>query len=80
MVLSIETALSQTLSKFSCIDILVNNTSYTLVGDTGAAEDGESHALFKTNFWGMVNITKCAIGVMRDTEPQRGWATRGCGL
>lgn len=32
LVLSIETALSQTLTRFGCIDILVNNTGYTLVG------------------------------------------------
>ena len=43
------------------VRVLVNNAGYTLVGDTEAAEDGESHALFETNFWGMVNITKHAL-------------------
>lgn len=69
---SIEAALSQTLTKFGRVDVLVNNAGYTLVGDTEAAEDGESHALFETNFWGMVNITKCTLGIMRDQNPKGG--------
>lgn len=67
---SIEAALSQTLTKFGRIDVLVNNAGYTLVGDTEAAEDEESHALFETNFWGMVNITKRTLGIMRDQNPK----------
>lgn len=63
---SIETALSETLTKFGRIDVVVNNAGYTLVGDTEAAEDAESRALFDTNFWGMVDVSKRALGIMRD--------------
>ncbi|KFY51030.1 hypothetical protein V496_08991 [Pseudogymnoascus sp. VKM F-4515 (FW-2607)] len=63
---SIEVALSETLTKFGRIDVVVNNAGYTLVGDTEAAGDEESRALFDTNFWGMVDVAKKAIGIMRD--------------
>ncbi|KFY26652.1 hypothetical protein V493_03959 [Pseudogymnoascus sp. VKM F-4281 (FW-2241)] len=63
---SIEAALSETLIKFGRIDVVVNNAGYTLVGDTEAAGDEESRALFDTNFWGMVDVTKKALEIMRD--------------
>ncbi|OBT62582.1 hypothetical protein VE03_07371 [Pseudogymnoascus sp. 23342-1-I1] len=63
---SIEAALSETLTKFGRIDVVVNNAGYTLVGDTEAAGDEESRALFDTNFWGMVDVAKKALGIMRD--------------
>ncbi|OBT82193.1 hypothetical protein VE02_09634 [Pseudogymnoascus sp. 03VT05] len=63
---SIEAALSETLTKFGRIDVVVNNAGYTLVGDTEAAGNEESRALFDTNFWGMVDVAKKAVGIMRD--------------
>lgn len=63
---SIEAALSEALTKFGRIDVVVNNAGYTLVGDTESAGDDESRALFDTNFWGMVDVTKKAVGIMRD--------------
>ena len=42
------------------------------MGETEAAEDGESHALFETNFLGMVNITKHVLRIMRDENPKGG--------
>ena len=72
MIPSIETALSDTLAKFGRIDVLVNNAGYTLVGDTEVAGDEESRMLFDTNFWGMVNITKRVLGIMREKNPKQG--------
>ncbi|KAI1408232.1 NAD(P)-binding protein [Hypoxylon sp. FL1857] len=69
---SIEAAISGTLAKFGRIDIVVNNAGYELIGDTEAAGDEESHLLLNTNFWGTVNITKKAIGIMRDENPKNG--------
>lgn len=73
---SIEVALSETLTKFGRIDVVVNNAGYTLVGDTEAAGDEESRELFDTNFWGMVDGAKKAIGIMRD-ENARGDGQQG---
>ncbi|KAI1652867.1 NAD(P)-binding protein [Daldinia decipiens] len=69
---SIEAALQATVDKFGRIDVVVNNAGYTLVGDTEAAEDQESRAVLDTNFWGMVDVTKRALGIMRDVNPKTG--------
>ncbi|KAL9579356.1 MAG: hypothetical protein Q9212_005158 [Teloschistes hypoglaucus] len=69
---SIDSALHTTLEKFGRIDVVVNNAGYTLVGDTESAEDGESRALFDTNFWGMVDVSKKTLGIFRDENPKTG--------
>ncbi|KAI4194590.1 MAG: hypothetical protein LQ350_007679 [Teloschistes chrysophthalmus] len=69
---SIDVALHTTLEKFGRIDVVVNNAGYTLAGDTESAEDGESRALFDTNFWGMVDVSKKALGIFRDENPKTG--------
>lgn len=71
-VASIDAALRSTLEKFGRIDVVVNNAGYTLTGDTESAEDGESRALFDTNFWGMVDVTKKTLGIFRDENPKTG--------
>ncbi|RAL14475.1 SDR family oxidoreductase [Aspergillus homomorphus CBS 101889] len=74
---SINAALHATLTHFHRIDILVNNAGYTLVGDTETAADAESRALFDTNFWGLVDVTKRVLGIMRDENPQHGCRQQG---
>ena len=69
---SIDAALRATLDKFGRIDVVVNNAGYTLAGDTESAEDGESRAVFDTNFWGMVDVTKKTLGIFRDENPKTG--------
>jgi NADP-dependent 3-hydroxy acid dehydrogenase YdfG len=73
---SIEAALTETLAHFQRIDVVVNNAGYTLVGDTEAAGDAEARILLDTNFWGCVDVTKRALGIMRDenakNDGQRG--------
>jgi NAD(P)-dependent dehydrogenase (short-subunit alcohol dehydrogenase family) len=69
---SIESAFSQSLATFGRIDVVVNNAGYTLVGDTEATGDAEARALMDTNFWGMVDVSKRAVGVMRDENLKNG--------
>ena len=69
---SIDHALRATLEKFGRIDVVVNNAGYTLAGDTEGAEDGESRAVFDTNFWGMVDVTKKTLSIFRDENPKTG--------
>ncbi|KAL8969941.1 MAG: hypothetical protein Q9197_004073 [Variospora fuerteventurae] len=69
---SIDAAISATLAKYGRIDVVVNNAGYTLAGDTESAEDGESRAVFDTNFWGMVDVSKRALGIFREENPKTG--------
>ncbi len=69
---SIESAFTETLAAFGRIDVVVNNEGYTLVGDTEAAGDAESRALMDTNFWGMVDVSKKALGIMREENVKNG--------
>lgn len=48
------------------------------MGDTEAAEDKESRAVLDTNFWGMVDVCKRALGIMRDVNGQNGGQQGGC--
>ena len=69
---SVESAFTESLAAFGRIDVVVNNAGYTLVGDTEAAGDAESRALMDTNFWGMVDVSKRALGIMRDENVKNG--------
>ncbi|KAI0020109.1 NAD(P)-binding protein [Xylariomycetidae sp. FL0641] len=69
---SIEAAFAATLEAFGRVDVVVNNAGYTLVGDAEGAGDAESRACLDTNFWGVVDVTKKAMGVMRDENPKNG--------
>ncbi|KAI1261202.1 short-chain dehydrogenase [Xylariaceae sp. FL1019] len=69
---SINGAFEATLTKFGRIDVVVNNAGYTLAGDTEGAGDAEARAVMDTNFWGMVDVTKKALGIMRETNPESG--------
>jgi NAD(P)-dependent dehydrogenase (short-subunit alcohol dehydrogenase family) len=69
---SIQSAFSESLAAFGRIDVVVNNAGYTLVGDTEAAGDAEARALMDTNFWGTVDVSKRALGIMRDENVKHG--------
>lgn len=69
---SIESALSATLSHFQRLDVVINNAGYALTGDTEAAGDAEARALMDTNFWGMVDVTKRTLGIMREENVKNG--------
>ena len=69
---SIEAALTATLTHFQRLDVVVNNAGYTLAGDTEAAGDVESRALMDTNFWGMVDVTKRCLPIMREQNTVNG--------
>ncbi|RYP18880.1 hypothetical protein DL765_003668 [Monosporascus sp. GIB2] len=69
---SIEAALRATLETFGRVDVVVNNAGYTLVGHTEGATEEEARALMDTNFWGMVDVTKRALGILRDENPKNG--------
>jgi len=58
-------AIAATVSAFGRIDVVVNNAGY---GDVGSIEDtslADFRAQIETNLFGVINVTKAAIPVMR---------------
>jgi NAD(P)-dependent dehydrogenase (short-subunit alcohol dehydrogenase family) len=62
----IETAVAEAKRKFGRIDVLVNNAGY---GYLAAIEEGEDQAvreMFETNVFGLINMTKAVLPLMRE--------------
>jgi NAD(P)-dependent dehydrogenase (short-subunit alcohol dehydrogenase family) len=66
---AVAAAITAALERFGRIDIVVNNAGYANVAPIETGDDDDFRAQFETNFWGVYNVSKAAIPVLRD---QRG--------
>ncbi len=64
-------AVKQAEAKFGQIDVLVNNAGYGYLAAIEEGEDDAVRAMFETNFFGLVELTKAVLPGMR----QRGAGT-----
>ncbi|KAI1111393.1 retinol dehydrogenase 8 [Nemania sp. NC0429] len=69
---AIDAAFTKAVERFGRVDVVVNNAGYTIMGDTEASTPKEGRDLFDTDFWGAVDVTKRALGVLRDENPKTG--------
>ncbi len=53
------------VERFGRIDILVNNAGYGLLGAVEEASSGEIEALFRTNVFGLLGVTRAVLPHMR---------------
>ncbi len=62
----IESAVRETEKRFGAIDVLVNNAGYGYRGAVEEADEADIRALFETNFFGLLNVTRAVLPGMRE--------------
>ncbi|KAI0125471.1 hypothetical protein BJ170DRAFT_656440 [Xylariales sp. AK1849] len=65
----IESAFSEALKKFNRIDVVVNNAGYGLAGPFEELDEQACRTQMEVNFFGLIQVTKKAMSVMRDQSP-----------
>ncbi|MEV7141577.1 SDR family NAD(P)-dependent oxidoreductase [Streptomyces tauricus] len=62
------TALAEAKQHFGHIDVLVNNAGYANVSPIETTDDTDFRTQFETNFWGVYNVTKAALPILREQK------------
>lgn len=65
---AVTAAVSQTQQHFGVIDVLVNNAGYGYMSALEEGEDAEVRKLFDTNFFGVVDLIKAVLPIMREQK------------
>ncbi len=62
---TITNAVNEAIEKFGTIDVLVNNAGYGAAGPMEAGTDAQIRYQMEVNFFGLINVTKGILPVMR---------------
>src|SRR5258708_14838662 len=58
-------AVEKAESHFGKIDVLVNNAGFGYFGAIEESDEKEVRAMFETNFWGLAEVTRAVLPIMR---------------
>jgi NAD(P)-dependent dehydrogenase (short-subunit alcohol dehydrogenase family) len=64
--LQADEALAATAAQFGRIDVLVNNAGFANVAPIETGSPADFRAQFETNFWGVYNVSRAAIPILRE--------------
>jgi NAD(P)-dependent dehydrogenase (short-subunit alcohol dehydrogenase family) len=59
-------AISEARQRFGRLDVIVNNAGYANLSPIETGHDEDFRAQFETNFWGVYNVSKAAIPVLKE--------------
>jgi len=62
---SVHAALAEARAAFGRLDVIVNNAGYANVAPIETSDDADVRAQFETNFWGVWNVSKAAVPILR---------------
>ena len=65
-VAAVGAAISEARQRFGRLDVIVNNAGYANLSPIETGDDEDFRAQFETNFWGVYNVSKAAIPVLRE--------------
>src|SRR6202000_1729253 len=61
----VKSSVAEALKKFGQIDVLVNNAGIGYFGAIEESEEDEIRRMFEINFFGLANVTKAVLPIMR---------------
>lgn len=68
----IDAAFKNAVAKFGRLDVVCNNAGYGLCGPFETLSDEQIRFQMEVNFFGLLNVTRKALEVMRDTNKPSG--------
>jgi len=62
---AVQAAVDAAVNRFGRIDVLVNNAGYANIAPVETAPEEDFRRQFETNFWGVYNVSKAALPVLK---------------